>query len=182
MRNLPKFLLATSGMFCVATGLGAQELHYGLQATLAYPLNDLGKKELLDDSLGYGLGAHMQIAFHGGHAIMPRIDYTYFDKSSPTRKVQMLQVGADYNYFFSRQVNQGLYVGAGAGFGMAKFEVPGDDDTPNTAYGAASAGYMFTPHMGAEVRYTWAKYKPELLGSKPEFTSPTVGASFIYRF
>lgn len=175
-----------TGLLLIAGPLAAQDVQFGLQGTLALPTSDLGDRAYLDKALGYGLGAHAVIGFAGGHAVVPRLDYTYFEKSSPTRKVQLLQLGADYNYFFSGKVNQGAYVGAGLGFGMAKFEMdlPGasDDDTPNTAYGAVSAGYMFTPHMGAELRYIHAKYKPELFGAKPEVTSPTVNASFIYRF
>src|SRR5512133_1454960 len=176
--------------FCVTAALlasgplSAQEIKFGLQGTLAYPTSDLGDRDLLDHSLGYGLGAHMVIGFPGGHAIVPRLDYTHFEKDN--RKVQLLQLGADYNYFFSQQVNRGAYLGAGLGFGLAKFEMdlPGRraDDTPNAVHGSVSAGYMFTPNLGAELRYVHTKYEPELFGTKPEITSPTLNASFIYRF
>ena len=77
-------------------------------------------------------------------------------------------------------------MGGGLGFGLAKFEVDqagmSDNDTPNTAYAAFSGGYMFNRNMGAELRYVYAKYKPELFGAKPEITSPTINATFIYRF
>jgi len=166
--------------------LAVQDIRFGLQGTVAFPTSDLGDKGLLDKSLGYGLGAHVLVGFSGGHAIVPRLDYAYFEKSAPTRKVQTVQLGADYNYFFSQKVNEGPYIGGGLGLGLAKFEVerPGasDDDTPNTGYGSVFAGYMFTPHMGAELRYTYAKYKPELFGAKPDITAPTVQGSFIYRF
>lgn len=178
--------LCLTGLALASGPLNAQDIKFGLQGTVAFPTSDLGDKGLLDNSLGYGLGAHAVIGFSGGHAVVPRLDYTYFEKSSPTRKVQQLQLGADYNYFFSGKVNQGFYVGAGLGFGMAKFEMnlPGgsDNDTPNSPYGAVSAGCMFTPNMGAEVRYVHAKYEPKLFGAKPEITSPSVNASFVYRF
>lgn len=181
-----RLALCLTGAALASGQLNAQDIKFGLQGTIAYPTSDLGDKGLLDNSLGYGLGAHLVIGFPGGHAIVPRLDYTYFDKSSPTRKVQMLQLGADYNYYFSKQVNRGCYVGTGAGFSMAKFEMdlPGrnDNDTPNTVYGAVSAGYMFNPNMGAELRYTYAKYEPELFGTKPEITAPVINATFIYRF
>jgi len=174
---LTSALLASGSLF-------AQEIKFGLQGTLAYPMSDLGDQGLLDNALGYGLGAHMVIGFSGGHAVVPRLDYTTFEKNH--RKVQTLHLGADYNYFFSQQVNKGAYLGAGLGFGLAKFEVdrPGmsADDTPNAPYGSVSAGYMFTPNMGAELRYVYTKYKPELFGAKPELTSPTLNATFIYRF
>lgn len=175
-----------TGLLLAAGPLSAQDVRFGLQGTLSLPTSDLGDKGLLDNALGYGLGAHAVIGFSGGHAIVPRLDYTYYEKSSPTRKVQTLHLGADYNYYFSQKVNQGAYVGAGVGFGLAKFEVdrPGgsDDDTPNNAYGALSVGYMFTSSMGAELRYTFTKYKPELFGAKLDVTSPAINASFIYRF
>ncbi|WP_306591360.1 outer membrane beta-barrel protein [Geothrix sp. 21YS21S-4] len=178
--------LCLTGAALASAPLTAQDIRWGLQGTLSFPTSDLGDKGLLDNALGYGVGAHMLIAFPGGHAIVPRLDYAYFEKSSPTRRVQMLNVGADYNYFLSQQVNRGAYVGAGLGLGMAKFEMnpPGgsDNDTPNAVYGSVSAGYMFNAHMGAELRYVHAKYEPELFGAKPEFTSPVIQASFLYRF
>jgi hypothetical protein len=179
-------LLVTGSLSAADLPFSAQDIRFGLQGTVAFPTSDLGDKGLLDKSLGYGLGAHALVGFSGGHALVPRLDYTYFEKSAPTRKVQTLQLGADYNYFFSQKVNEGLYVGGGLGLGLAKFEVelPGAsaDDTPKTGYGSVFAGCMFTPHMGAELRYTYAKYKPELFGAKPEVTAPTVQGSFIYRF
>lgn len=186
MKTTHRAALGLSVALLTAGTLSAQDLRFGLHGTIAQPLSDLGDKGVLDDSLGYGLGAHLVIGFSGGHAIVPRLDYTYFEKSSPTRKVQVLQVGADYNYFFSQQVDKGAYVGAGVGLGMAKFEMnlPGasDNDTPNAVYGAVSAGYMFTRNIGAELRYVYTKYEPELFGAKPELTSPTVNATFVYRF
>ena len=83
-------------------------------------------------------------------------------------------------------------VGGGVGFGVTKFELTGfgysSSDTPNTAYVAASAGWMFTPHLGAELRYEWSKYKPDVTGfaprgytGKPDVDAPTINASFIVR-
>lgn len=186
MKTIRRASLGLSALLLTTGALSAQDLRFGLQGTLAQPLSDLGDKGMLDDSLGYGLGAHLVIGFAGGHAIVPRLDYTYFEKSGPTRKVQVLQVGADYNYFLSQQVDRGVYLGAGIGLGMAKFEMnlptTRDNDTPNAVYGSVSAGYMFTRNLGAELRYVYTKYEPELFGAKPELTSPTVNATFIYRF
>lgn len=186
MKPTSQLLLAIAGLTLAHGSLQAQDLFFGLQGTVALPTSDLSKEQVLDNAPGYGIGAHMMIGFQGGHAVIPRLDYTYFEKTSPTRKVQMLQIGADYNYFFSGHINNGCYIGGGAGFGMAKFEMRtaslSDEDTPNTGYASASAGYMFTPKMGAELRYVWAKYKPEIFGGKPEITSPTINATFIYRF
>lgn len=186
MKSTLRVAFGLTGALWVSGPLSAQDIKFGLQGTIAYPMSDLGDTGLLDNALGYGLGAHMVIGFPGGHAIVPRLDCTFFEQSGPTRKVQVFQLGADYNYFISQQVNKGAYIGAGLGFGMAKFEMnlPGmsADDTPNTVYGAVSAGYMVTPNMGAELRYTYAKYEPELFGTKPEITSPALHATFVYRF
>jgi len=179
-------VLGLSATLLAAGPLAAQDLRFGLQGTIALPAGDLGDRALLDNVLGYGFGAHAIVGFPGGHAIVPRADYTYFEKSSPTRRVQTLQLGADYNYFLSRTVNRGAYLGGGLGLDVAKFEVdqPGasDNDTPATVYGAVSAGYMFTTQIGAELRYTRAKHKPELFGAKPELTTPALQVTFVYRF
>jgi len=182
MKRTPKLLLIIAGLAMVGSGLRAQDLKYGLHASVALPLGDIAKTDYLDDELGFGVGANMIIGFPRGHAIVPRLDYSYFKKSDPTRKVQMLQIGADYNYFISGQTSRGFYVGGGLGYGKAKFATDSVDDTPGNYYLSASAGCMFTQNLGAEVRYSWAKYEPEFRGYQPEVTSPIIQASFIYRF
>lgn len=179
----------------VGIPLAAQELMtYGGQVTASLPAGPLSSKDWLDGQVGGGVGVHALIGFPGGHAIVPRFDYTYYKKSEDgvDRKVQMYQLDADYNYFFSRHVNQGPYVGGGVGVGTTKFELTGlgyhSDDTPTTVFGAASAGWMFTPHLGAELRYTWSRYKPDVTDfsprgytGKPQVDAPTLNASLIIR-
>ncbi len=194
MRRSVKLGLGIMGLALAGFPLAAQELHYGGQVTAALPVGPISSKDWLDGQLGGGAGVQLVVAFPGGHAIVPRFDYSYFKKSEDgvDRKVQMFQLGADYNYFFSRTVDLGPYVGGGLGFGSTKFELTGDgystSDTPNTAFLAASAGWMFTPHLGAELRYNWSKYKPDVVGfaprgytGKPDVDSPTINASFIIR-
>jgi hypothetical protein len=79
----------------------------------------------------------------------------------------MYQLGADYNYFLSKQVNNGPSVGGGLGIGSTKFELTG---------------------FGAELRYTWSRYKPDVTDfqprgytGKPTVDSPTINASLIIR-
>jgi len=194
MRHRNTWGLGIAGLVLASWPLAAQELHYGGQVTASLPAGPLSSKDWLDGQVGGGVGVHMLIGFPNGHAIVPRFDYTYFKKSEDgvDRKAQMYQVGADYNYYFSRRVNEGPYVGGGVGFGVTKFELTGfgysSSDTPNTAYVAASAGWMFTPHLGAELRYEWSKYKPDVTGfaprgytGKPDVDAPTINASFIVR-
>lgn len=195
MRNAYKLLLGTSAVLLMGLPLAAKEISYGGQVTVAMPTGALTGKQWLDGQVGGGAGVHMVVGFDGGHAIVPRFDYTYFKKSSDgvDRKVQTYQLGADYNYFLSKQVNVGPYLGGGLGVSAAKFELDGQgssaSNTPVTPYVAASGGWMFTRNLGAELRYTYAHYKPDVTGfaprgftEKPTVDSGTLNASFIFRF
>jgi hypothetical protein len=186
MRPTPTYKLCLFGILVTGCPLLGQETRFGLQATLAYPTSDLGNKAYLDTAAGYGVGANLQFTFEGGHAVVPRLDYTYFEKSGPTRKVQMFLIGADYNYYVSGMTNNGFYLGGGLGFAMAKFEIDlqtsSDSDTPNSGYADVAFGYTFNRNIGAEFRYVYTKYKPQLFGVESDVTSPTMNATFIYRF
>lgn len=195
MRNPHHLALGLSALVLSGVSLSAQEYSFGGQVSAAIPAGPLSSKDWLDGKPGAGIGAHMVIGFQGGHAIVPRFDYTYFKKSESgvDRKVQTYQVGADYNYFLGGKVNEGPYVGAGLGFGASKFELTGrgyaSSDTPNSVYGAVSGGWMFTKNMGAELRYNWSRYKPEVANfaprgyaGKPTVDAPTINVSFIFRF
>lgn len=195
MNNVAKLGLCAVALGLMGVPLAAQQLTYGGQLTVAMPAGPLTSKDWLDGQVGGGAGGHIVVGLSGGHAMVPRFDYTYFKKSQDgvDRKVQMFQCGADYNYFLRGKVNDGPYVGAGFGFGYAKFELTGlghsVDDSPISPFGALSGGWMFTRHMGAELRYTYACYKPNVIAftprnyaEKPTIDSGTVNASFIYRF
>jgi len=96
------------GLALAGIPLAAQAMTtFGGQVTASLPAGPLTSKDWLDGHVGGGLGLHALIGFEGGHAIVPRFDYTYFKKSEDgvDRKVQMYQLGADYNYFLSKQVN-----------------------------------------------------------------------------
>lgn len=127
MRKVSHLALGLSALVFSGVSLSAQEYSFGGQVSAALPAGPLSSKDWLDGKPGAGIGAHMVIGFQGGHAVVPRIDYTYFKKSESgvDRKVQMYQIGADYNYFLHGKVNEGPYLGAGLGFGSAKFELTG---------------------------------------------------------
>jgi hypothetical protein len=195
MRKVHYLALGLSALVLSGVSLSAQEYSFGGQVSAAIPAGPLSSKDWLDGKPGAGVGAHMVIGFQGGHAIVPRFDYTYFKKSESgvDRKVQMYQIGADYDYFLGGKVNTGPYVGAGLGFGSAKFQLTGlgysASNTPNSAYGAVQGGWMFTKNLGTELRYTWSRYKPELVEfaprgytGKPTVEAPAISASFIFRF
>lgn len=157
---------------------------FGLKLTASAPEGDLGSRDFLDNKLGYGLGLHLAIPFPGG-ALVPRADYTeYKNNASNNARARMLQVGVDYDFYFDRQQYTGPYLGIGAGYGSTKFEqdTPHLNDTPNNIFYAAQAGFMFTTHVGAELRYTYAEYKPHFSGPRPTYNSPTWNASFILQF
>lgn len=195
MRKIHHLALGLSALVLSGSSLSAQEYSFGGQVSAAIPAGPLSSKDWVDGKPGAGIGAHMVIGFQGGHAIVPRIDYTYFKKSEGgiDRKVQMVQLGADYNYFLRGKVNEGPYLGAGLGFGSAKFELTGlghsSSDTPNSVYSSVEGGWMFTKNFGAELRYTWSRYKPEVADfsprgytGKPTVDAPTINVSFIFRY
>jgi outer membrane protein W len=167
-----------------AQALQAQELALGVKATGSVPGGDLGSNAFLDSKLGYGAGVDLAISVPGG-ALVPRIDYTVFDNNGNGGvKATMFQAGVDYDFYFNRRTHTGPFVGAGAGYGSTKFQqdTPHLDDTPNTIFYAGQVGYMFTRHVGAEVRYTCAEYKPNFDGGTPTYRSPTLNASLILQF
>ena len=191
MKNLRLALVATT--LLAAGAAQAQDFHPGLQLTVSQPQGDLGDKDQVDMKTGYGAGIHVMIDLKGGHALVPRLDYTMYKNSqdvapgiSVDTKVNILMLGLDYNYFISHKANQGFYLDAGLGYGSAKFEAGAMgvsfSDTPNAVYVAAGLGYMFNPNVGAELRYTSAKYEPEFAGTKMSATCPAINASVVFRF
>jgi outer membrane protein W len=162
----------------------APGLDLGARVTASVPKGDLGDRNFLDNKVGYGGGVFLAIAVPGG-ALVPRVDYTvYTNSNNNDARAKMLQAGVDYDFYFRRGENTGPYLGVGAGYGSTKFEQnsPHLNDTPNNIFYAGQAGYMFTHHFGAEVRYTYAEYKPNFDGPRPTYNSPTWNASLILQF
>ncbi|MDR3673502.1 MAG: outer membrane beta-barrel protein [Holophaga sp.] len=182
---------ALAGVLFILVGapaLKGQSVSCGGQVTLASPLGDLGAGDHLDHRLGGGGGLHLAIALPGGHIILPRVDYTAFqDSGHGDARVRMFQAGADYDFFLGRKANEGVYVGVGLGYGSCRFQLntPAGrlDDTPNNVYCAAQVGCMFTRHLGVELRYLQAEYKPGSDGGGwATIDSPTLNASLIVRY
>ncbi len=195
MRKIHHLALGLSALALSGVSLSAQQYSFGGQVSAAIPTGPLASKDWQDGKLGAGVGLHVVIDLQGGHALVPRLDYSRFKKSESgvDRKVQTYQFGVDYNYFLSGKVNQGPYFGAGIGFAHAKFELTGlgdsSSDTASEAYGALEGGWMFTRNLGAELRYTYSPYKPEMADfaprgytGKPTVNAPGLSASFIFRF
>jgi hypothetical protein len=184
MNTVPKLVL-TSLMTMLLSGaqtLQAQGL--GIKLTASAPKGDLGDSTFLDNKVGYGVGVHLAIPFPGG-TLVPRVDYTEYKNADTTNvKAKMLQAGLDYDFYFYQAEYTGPYLGVGLGYGSTKFELdtPHFNDTPNNIFYGAQAGFMFTRHLGAEIRYTYAEYKPHFSGPPTTYNSPTWNASLILQF
>lgn len=173
--------LAGLSLTFVSAQAQSQELKAGAQASLSLPFGDIAKSGCLDHAPGVGLGAHLIMAYQRGHAVIPRVDCTHFRKSGK-RKIDMFQLGLDYNYFVSGEVNKGLYFGTGLGFAIADFKSPQITGDSNSFYTTLSGGCLFTKHLGTEIRYSWAQYEPLSAFSDQKASSHTVQTSVLYRF
>jgi hypothetical protein len=179
-------LAGTSLAALASPALQAQDIMYGGQVTVSMPCSGLGNTNYMDNKLGYGVGVHALVPtpFWAGSALEPRVDFTRYENSGrQDAKSDLFKAGLDYDYFFSRSVNDGIYAGLGAGYGSCSFIQNGTmDDHKNNVYFAAQTGWMFTRNFGAELRYTYAEYKPQVDGNKTTIDAPTLDASFICRF
>jgi len=100
----------------------AQTVDVGLQAQLTIPGGDLKQRS---EGTPVGFGAQVRWNLSRGHAVVVKADYAKFNGhrsvygpygyvEEATREA-LISLGVDYNYFFSRQVGQGFYVGGGLG-------------------------------------------------------------------
>jgi hypothetical protein len=103
---------------------------FGLQAQLMIPGGDLTNQVGSGNALG--LGAQVRWDLSRGHAVVARVDRVEFSgtrtfdlydgygfpvgTTSADAKQTIISLGADYNYYFSRKVGEGFYLGGGLGF------------------------------------------------------------------
>ncbi len=186
--NLSRIALTAITLAAFSGVAQAQDYKFGGQIHISKPQGDLDT--ILDGKVGYGLGAHMLLDLKQGHAIVPRLDYLMFKRSevvpgfgSVEVKPSLLSLGADYNYYVSGKTNSGFYLTAGLAYVRGKIEatVPGlgtDSETKSTVGLGLGMGYMFTPNLGAELKYNHAKFTFE----GDDLSSPTINASFVFRF
>jgi hypothetical protein len=180
-----------SGAFLTLSGspaLDAQELSCGAQVSLCLPQGDLGASGFLDRRLGGGLGLQLGIAFPGGHVIVPRADLAEFrNAGNGDAKARVYQVGLDYDWYpFTRRAEDGAYLGLGLGYGFTHYQQNTPyrrlSDTPSNVYYAVAAGYRFTRHLGAELRYTYVEYTPSFTGAESTIDAPVANASLTIHF
>lgn len=177
-----KLLQSLLCLALVTPALTAQEVKFGLQGTAALPQGDL--KTDLDNQVGLGLGAHALFTLQGPHAILGRLDYVRYDRSEGNTDFTFseLRIGADYNYYFSGKVNEGLYITGGLGYASGKGEVSNPSgsysDSEGAIYLGAGAGWMFHPNMGVEAKYNSVSYD---FGGE-SYSAPAIHLTFIVRF
>lgn len=187
LRHLPMLvaaLLTAGSALCAAD--------FGFQITASKPGGDLGKAGYQDGKIGLGAGFQMLFDLGGGHALVPRVDYTQYKndrtQSSITlkRKTRVTSLGMDYEHYFSGTTNVGGYTLLGLGFQSAQIDL--EDATSayhqnisvkhGAAFIAAGVGYRFVQTVGVELRYIgMSEYKAD-----PTVTGPSLNASVVFRF
>lgn len=146
--NVLPALAAAAVLATAGPGLSAQDARFGVQAALAFPVNDL------TDNAGLGLqvGGHVRWDFGSGHGLMVRADVTFYtskDGASTTSQ----GVGADYTYHFD-QNRRGFYVLAGVSMMSYNTSVPGTSFTNNGLGLDLGVGYDVHRNLGLQARYT----------------------------
>ena len=146
-----------------------------------------------------GIGGHALYDLKNGHAVLGRVDYTWFKRdetvggSDLNIKFKKLDIGADYNYYLSGKRNEGLYALAGLGLSSGKYEgslgSQNIDKKKSALYLAIGGGYFFTKNFGAELRYVHVKYNgidlsQDLSGGLTDvsLSAPTLNLTFVARY
>jgi hypothetical protein len=187
--------LGVLALSLIGRPLAAQDsLYFGAQATVARPLGSLAGTDWMDGQSGAGAGVHVLLGLTPGQALMPRLDYTHFSKSESgvARTVRLYQLGADYDWSLFDDVESGPYLGLGLGLESGRFELSGQgysaSSTSTAGYLDGVAGLMVTAHVGAELRFIWSRFDPDLTAFAPRgytgklnLNAPTLNASLIFR-
>jgi len=206
-----RLILGAFGILAFTSGAiaEAQPVRFGGQITIVKPQGDLG--ENVDEKAGFGGGVNLLIDLKNGHAIVPRVEYLQFKNSKSYNttlytssgyivpgtetdeiKVNVLNIGADYNYYFSKKTGEGFYLSGGVFYSKCDvnysetLSAPGyiskiyKTNFSGDGFGASvGAGCMFTENVGMEVKYSTVDYSMDRFD---DGSAPTVGVSLIVRF
>jgi|GEM_PF-693994 hypothetical protein len=210
--SLPALALLSAAL-AGASSLSAQDVKFGLQAGAAFPSSDLG--DLVDNKAGFTVGGFAVFDLKNGHAIRPRLDYAHFQGSqggagtidmdgtsvnvagNVTVKADTISAGADYLYYFEREIRKGFYVLGGLGVSYNKISVdasgtvssggvtvPASLSTSANStqpYGNVGVGYQFSPNFGLEARFNVTQYKNNNTESRAsDWDSAIVAATFRF--
>lgn len=163
LRPFAAMLVATS-----CTIGAAQHADFGLQGGLTFPSGDFTSRVGSDPSFSYGAQGRFQI--RNGHALVVRfdlVDYSGSDATfSPAASVKdkLFSFGVEYNYYFSRRVGQGFYLGGGLGYIQKREQYtapdgyyfdPGTDPsaTNERIFFSFGVGYAFNKHLSTFGRF-----------------------------
>lgn len=156
--------------------LGASDTSFGVQFSTAFTGSDLEGLSAAHHGLSGGING--TIDFGEGHAMRPRIDFSRYQghRVIPTddlfaanvglhsnAKVDQFALGADYLYYFRKNVDQGPYVLAGIGAVSTSWSSDLTLDTSpqvktqasfrrTSTYAQIGLGWQFTRAFGLEVR------------------------------
>jgi hypothetical protein len=188
-------------LFSVLVGTAgfAQSADFGIQVGGAIPTGDIAKP--VDHAWGLTGGLQARMGFSGGHAIVPRADYAQFSGTVDGIKCKesVFTLGVDYNYYFSRRIGDGLYVGGGLGY-LQKKETytapaaivldPSADRTKDRAFMSLDFGAGLNKHMNLYSRIIffaderngerWDYYNHEYEDTYSTSTMITLGVEFHF--
>jgi hypothetical protein len=185
--SLPILAMALAAMPLSAQDSGWSKLNYGLQAGVMIPQGEL--KDYV--KTGFGVAGYMEKVWSNNWALRGRLEYVMFgDKSesfdygsygneSYTSSLSQVGIMADAIYY---GLHDKFYLFGGAGYFNRSAEVKYNGDFPgwgqyeeslakadNEAAFSLGVGWNFTPHLGAEIKYTVCEYN-------------WIQASVLYRF
>lgn len=145
-----------------ATAVHARDSKFGFQLTATKPQAELGT--LFAYNIAPGLGLHSLMDYGYGHAAVPRFDYAQYSRDETGLEVDLYETrfGVDYNYYFSKEAGEGLYFSAGVGLAYGRLDVKSSqirgEDSAAGLYVTGGLGWMVTPHVGLEAKYTAMRY------------------------
>lgn len=166
MKNLRRALtcLVLAGS---ASLLSAVTPDFGVQGALAIPAGDLSDGA----NLGIQGGGHAWWHFQGGHALMARVDATFYG-SKDGLTVNSFGVAADYT-FFPESRGRGLYLLGGLSF--LRYELSAElSDSRNKLGLDLGVGYQFNRALGMQLRYTTHEI------DSLTFASANVGVTYTF--
>ena len=180
----------------------AQDVRFGVQATVSKPMGDVGNQDWMDSKVGLGIGIQAVINLGNGMAVVPRIDYVTYKNDQTIdalvnrdSKVNILSGGADFQYYFGREVSEGFYVLGGLGYARGTFDNSyttnslslSGSGSQGSIYAQGGFGIHFNRKIGAELRYQSIQFndvETTLLGvrSRQDVSCPSLQASLVWRF
>jgi hypothetical protein len=191
-RCLPRLLLNAAAM---TAPLAAQVPFFGFQVGASMPVvqlkEDFGSKMALQGT------AFLFLDRYDGHAIKPRLDYVSFREpdflkdtlgAGHSLKMDVVSLGADYNYYFTQRGGEGFYLLAGLQAVQAhtRWESPGGplDKKRIGASLAGGLGMVLVPHVGLEARFAGGNLFPRFreTGEAYENTASSVTLSLVLLF